>query len=144
MTGDTGVASLHEDTPCVACHAADEALASVHAEVESTSDPQKGRLWKTSISDDTCLSCHEHADWQALVTATEGYLDLSELTLSNVDMTALPSTRVNPHDLPPSAVRLPAATGHEDILCTDCHVTHKVEQATTRRLCIGCHAEICC
>ncbi len=111
----------HLEIACTECHAFDKDLQKAHDKIDAKSKP-KDKLMKTSVSDESCLECHNLEDISA-ATPAEGFL---------VDLNG---TAVNPHDV--------QALGgaHAEIVCTDCHAFHKesnVDEAADA-FCLTCH-----
>jgi hypothetical protein len=112
-----------EDATCGTCHInADNTLALAHADYAYTESPNK--LIKTSIPNDTCLSCH--------------ILDeLKIATLSSTVLTDEHGLVINPHDLP-------VTDSHErNIECSTCHTIHSSHslEENAEKACIACHHE---
>lgn len=114
------LASVHAVNACIDCHSDEAGLSDVHKDVDTVEDPEKGRLWKTSVDDATCIGCHE--SWEALAVTTA-----ADTTLTDAQ-----GLTVNPHQIPEGG-------DHDEIYCASCHVMHKNDPSVIRRQCVSCH-----
>ena len=123
------IASVHNanGVTCLDCHSDDQQLADAHEGVTAASK-MPIRLRLTSISEDTCLGCHEsnHTDPVALAALTTGSTALTDSK----------GTVVNPHALPENS-------DHAIITCVSCHSMHTSVPTgqTAKERCLDCHHE---
>lgn len=116
-------ASQHADVNCAACHNDSEALVAKHE--GATPDSKMPKVLKAStVSDETCLSCH-YGTKEELKAAT------SDLKLVDKE-----GTEQNPHDLSPIG-------DHEALECRNCHAMHEegTNEEHAHEVCLSCHHE---
>lgn len=137
QTGTLG--AVHESSgasmDCIACHADEVALSTLHASYTDEGAKVPARLRKTTVSDGSCAAsgCHDVAE---LVQKTE-----SSAVLTDSDGTVR-----NPHAMVSDPLHgLGGETG-ADIQCVSCHEVHKEGGAdrqamaeTARDQCLSCH-----
>lgn len=113
----------HADVSCLDCHVKDSALEGAHRKLSA--DSKMGdSLKRTSVEDQTCLNseCHNYDDMLANLPEDAMLVDEN-------------GTTVNPHEIHE------VGQSHGDILCADCHTTHKEGEAlqSANDKCLSCH-----
>jgi hypothetical protein len=107
---------------CTSCHTDDDgSLASGHKSYATAKQPTK--LKKTTVTNDTCLSCHTQEE---LAQATAGFTELAD---SN-------NNTVNPHELPDTE------SHQKNVNCSNCHKMHVADNNTidtAKKACQSCH-----
>ncbi|MEC4272104.1 cytochrome c3 family protein [Adlercreutzia sp. R25] len=106
---------------CATCHNDEANLVKAH-EGATADGKMPTKLKKTSISAETCLTCHENLTVVA------------ERTADSTVLTDVKGTVVNPH-------ALPSSENHDAIACADCHNMHDTTATPEKAqgVCLGCH-----
>ncbi|MGV8084436.1 MAG: cytochrome c3 family protein [Coriobacteriia bacterium] len=106
---------------CASCHADVNGLTSAHEGVTANDVKATVAMTKTTVSSDTCKSCHDVAAVAAKAAGSTALTDAN-------------GTVVNPHELP-------ANSDHATLECTSCHKAHSTTAVATTamRACTSCH-----